>query len=839
MAKASDKTTTGKKNSKAAGKSKTPAKAKSSRKAPPPKPPAIQLSLDQKIDIVGYILIALGGLTILSMVSSQQAELPRQWIGWLQDIFGLGYFVVPLVLLVLGLWLLLRKFEKTPRLTREQIAGLMLLFVIALMSLGFFNRALAGSLGTGLLGWIVNLIGEAGAVLLLIVGWLTAVVLLFDVTPSEIATRLARGLRQLWPTSTSTSSAPPLSDRSSGSAISALPPASNEDEPMSGASTASGGSRSANRANGKAAPGRSAVASSPDSQAVPDAAGSNAPRYGVAPRVRPDQPPPGMLGDQTMTQPLANATPRADGATIEPGPLYPRVIGQQTRAWELPDIADVFESGEDGALSEDDLRENARIIEETLQAFGVEGKVIEVNRGPAITQFGVEPGFVQRGGKLTKVKVSKITALADDLALALAAKTIRIEAPVPGRNIVGIEVPNAEIATVALRDVIESEAFQKVKHKGALPIALGQDVSGQAATTDLATMPHLLIAGTTGSGKSVCVNAIIACLMSHFTPDQLRLLMVDPKRVELTTYNGVPHLLAPVVVDLEKVTGVLNWVTREMDERYRKFSKSGARNIDDYNTKIEEHNAAEGAAQEPILPYIVVVIDELADLMMLAPDETEKTICRLAQMARATGIHLIIATQRPSVDVVTGLIKANFPARIAFSVASSIDSRVILDTTGAERLLGRGDMLYVAPEVGSPQRLQGCFVSDKEIHRLVHYWRSLQGTEAAAALSLGSETASRPPTQNSFFPDIQAEIEQAQANGEDDLLQRAIEVVKVQKKASISLLQRQLRIGYTRAARLIDQMEEKGIVGPATDDSRWREVLVLGTDRQFNLTEDD
>ena len=293
------------------------------------------------------------------------------------------------------------------------------------------------------------------------------------------------------------------------------------------------------------------------------------------------------------------------GDTSPTGPLYPHVIGLQ-QPWELPKIEDVFESGEDAALSEDDLRENARIIEETLQAFGVEGKVIEVNRGPAITQFGVEPGFVQRGGKVTKVKVSKITALADDLALALAAKTIRIEAPVPGRNIVGIEVPNAEIATVALRDVIESESFQKVKHKGALPIALGQDVSGQAVASDLSTMPHLLIAGTTGSGKSVCVNAIISCLMAHFTPDELRMLMVDPKRVELTTYNGVPHLLAPVVVDLEKVTGVLNWVTREMDERYRRFAKSGSRNIDDYNTKIQENNLKEGAGSSDARTHFAV-----------------------------------------------------------------------------------------------------------------------------------------------------------------------------------------------------------------------------------------
>jgi S-DNA-T family DNA segregation ATPase FtsK/SpoIIIE len=294
------------------------------------------------------------------------------------------------------------------------------------------------------------------------------------------------------------------------------------------------------------------------------------------------------------------------------------------------------------------------------------------------------------------------------------------------------------------------------------------------------------------------------------------------------------------VVDLEKVTGSLNWVTRQMDERYRLFAGSGARNIDDYNLKIEEHNAKEGATPEPILPYIVVVIDELADLMMLAPDETEKTICRLAQMARATGIHLVIATQRPSVDVVTGLIKANFPARIAFSVASSVDSRVILDTTGAERLLGRGDMLYVAPEVGAPQRLQGCFVSDREIHKLVRYWKGLRGTEAAVPLpGLTSEQQTQKLVQSSFLTDIQSEIEQAQANGEDDLLQRAIEVVKLQRKASISLLQRQLRIGYTRAARLIDQMEEKGIVGPAKEDSRWREVLVVGDDRRFNLTEDD
>jgi DNA segregation ATPase FtsK/SpoIIIE, S-DNA-T family len=824
MAKTQEKNSRSKKNSKPGSKGKD-AKGRSRRKTAEPAPPRIQLTLDQKLDILGIILIGLGGLTILSMISTRQADLTGQWIGWLRDTFGLGFFVIPIVCLLIGLWLVLRKFEKTPHLTREQVAGLVFLFVMALITMAAFSRGLGGSIGTGLLSWIIGVLGEAGTAVLLVVGWLIAIVLLFDVTPSEIATRIAHGLHRIKPSASRPTSAG--TDWSNPSAPPTIQPGQPADMVINpGRSNGNGGQVRPTRSDG-AGP----AAAAPPEQSIPQSS-----RYAVTPRTRPDAPPSGMLGDQTMAKPLAHTptapSPAPDAAPT--GPLFPHIIGLQ-QPWECPPIGDIFESGEDGALSEDDLRDNAHIIEETLQAFGVEGKVIEVNRGPAITQFGVEPGFVQRGGKITKVKVSKITALADDLALALAAKTIRIEAPVPGRNIVGIEVPNSEIATVALRDVIESESFQKVKHKGALPIALGQNVSGQAVATDLATMPHLLVAGTTGSGKSVCVNSIIACLMSHFTPNELRLLMVDPKRVELTTYNGVPHLLAPVVVDLEKVTGVLNWVTREMDERYRKFAKSGSRNIDDYNTRVEDNNAKAGATQEPIMPYIVVVIDELADLMMLAPDETEKTICRLAQMARATGIHLIIATQRPSVDVVTGLIKANFPARIAFSVASSIDSRVILDTTGAERLLGRGDMLYVAPEVGSPQRLQGCFVSDKEIHKLVRYWKSLNGAEAASPLpNLTSGTVTKPPTQTSFLPDIQSEIEQANAAGEDDLLQRAIDVVKLQKKASISLLQRQLRIGYTRAARLIDQMEEKGIVGPSKEDSRWREVLVLGDDRYFS-----
>src|SRR5512143_3034003 len=800
----------------------TPAKkngSKKSRAKQPESRPLIQLSLDQKLDIFGVVLVGIGVLTILSLVSKTQGAVTGDWIKFLQTTFGLGLYVVPIAFALAGVWLLLRSFERTPRLSGEQTVGVIMFFVLALITLAEFDPAWGGSLGTGSLKLIDGLIGWIGTIVLLVVGWLISIVLLFDVAPSEIAAWFGRWLR---PLRRQRPPASPLGDtRLSDIAI------NSNTRPQSAAAVNGNGKNKKSAAATEA--DFSHLATDPNSATATAAEAerlSNLPI--VQPRARPSAPPPGMLGDQSMALP-DQVSDQAAGLTdpSATGPLYAHIIGGD-QAWELPNLNDIFEGGDEAAMSEDDLRDKARIIEETLRSFGVEGKVIEVNRGPTVTQFGVEPGLVSRAGKETKVKVSKISALADDLALALAAKTIRIEAPVPGKGIVGIEVPNDSVSTVALRDVIESETFQHLKSP--LRIALGQDVSGQAISADLANMPHLLIAGTTGSGKSVCVNAIISCLMSFNTPDELKFLMVDPKRVELTTYNGVPHLLAPVIVDLERVVGVLQWVTREMDERYRKFAKSGARNIDDYNTKAGEDSTDK-------LPYIVVVIDELADLMMLAPDETEKTICRLAQMARATGIHLVIATQRPSVDVVTGLIKANFPARIAFSVASSVDSRVILDTTGAERLLGRGDMLYVAPEVGSPQRLQGCFVSDQEIHKLVRYWKSQHGGEAAGGLNLTSETAVKPPTQTSFFPDIQSEIEQANAAGEAALLPRAIDVVKLQKKASISLLQRQLRIGYTRAARLIDQMEEKGIVGPAKEDSRWREVLVLGDDRYFGKEE--
>jgi DNA segregation ATPase FtsK/SpoIIIE, S-DNA-T family len=488
--------------------------------------------------------------------------------------------------------------------------------------------------------------------------------------------------------------------------------------------------------------------------------------------------------------------------------------------WVLPKASDILEPPEAPKVNEEFVEKRASLIEETLASFGAPSQVVEISRGPAVTMFGVEPLFVESRTGQTRVRVGKIASLADDLALALAAPRIRIQAPVPGHGYVGIEVPNEEMALVALREVVESEVF--ARNKTPLRFALGKDVAGHPKAANLESMPHLLIAGTTGSGKSVCVNAILSCLLLNNTPDDLRLVLVDPKRVELTGYNGVPHLLAPVVVEIERVVGALQWMTREMDNRYHKFAEMGARNIVDYNLRM----ASQGGKK---LPYLLVVIDELADLMMIAPDETERTITRLAQLARATGIHMIIATQRPSVDVVTGLIKANFPARIAFAVASNTDSRVILDQPGAERLLGHGDMLFQAPDSPAPIRLQGVFVSDIEINRLVEYWKQQAGASspyvAAAGGTQGGVADALPQAaslkQVPMFEDITA------PQG-DPLLMDAIDTVRREGRASVSMLQRKMRIGYTRAARLVDTMEEKGIVGSPEPGTGVREVLDYG-----------
>jgi S-DNA-T family DNA segregation ATPase FtsK/SpoIIIE len=496
------------------------------------------------------------------------------------------------------------------------------------------------------------------------------------------------------------------------------------------------------------------------------------------------------------------------------------------------------------ADSDDLIRQQGRIIQETLALFGVPADFEGAYKGPSVTQYLIKPGYVERNiqgeQKRIKVKVAKIAALSNDLALALAASSVRIEAPIPGTGYVGVEVPNQQGNIVGLKELMESENFQNLK--GRLRIALGEDVKGQPVVSDLARMPHLLIAGATGSGKSGCINSIISCLLLTHTPESLRLLMVDPKMVELTNYNGVPHLLSPVVTEVDKAASVLFWAVKEMERRYTLFSKAGARDLARYNDYLNKRG-------EKALPFIVVIVDEMADLMIAAPEEVEKHICRLAQMARAVGIHLIIATQRPSVDVITGLIKANFPSRIAFAVTSQIDSRVILDVPGAERLLGRGDMLFMAPDGTKLERVQGTWVYDEEINRIVRYWKGIRSLEMPGgpsdlladigvnpALPLDEQelaavrrVAASPaaPLTGLSQPPLFEQIDQMKKiEGRDELFAEAVRVVQEAGRGSVSLLQRKLRIGYGRAARLVDQLEEANILGPDQGGTLGREVLV-------------
>ncbi|HQD39576.1 MAG: DNA translocase FtsK [Firmicutes bacterium] len=436
------------------------------------------------------------------------------------------------------------------------------------------------------------------------------------------------------------------------------------------------------------------------------------------------------------------------------------------------------------------------ILEETLKNFGVEAKVVEVNQGPVITRYELEPA--------PGVKVSKIVSLADDLALSLAAQDVRIEAPIPGKARVGIEVPNKEVQSVSFRELIEDPEFNS--KPGKLTFVLGRDIGGKPIYADLSKMPHLLIAGATGSGKSVCLNTIIASFLFRTTPQQVRLIMVDPKRVELSCYEGIPHLMGPVVTDPKQAAQILNWAVEEMEERYSKFAKVGVRNMERYNAQLADK-------PEEQLPYLVVIIDELADLMMVAAPQVEEAICRLAQMARAAGIHLLIATQRPSVDVITGLIKANITSRIAFAVSSQVDSRTILDFAGAERLLGKGDMLFHPTGLPKPLRIQGAYISDQEVEALVSFWLS-QG---------------EPQYDQELVEAMEKPAASAGDDEEDELFGEALRLVVEAGTASVSLLQRRLRIGYARAGRLIDQLEAKGFVGPS-EGSKPRKVLATAED---------
>lgn len=677
-------------------------------------------------------------------------------------------YVVPVAITLFGIWLILRRFERTPSITLERIAGIFLFFIsftiwvhfFALQMLvsplahqggGFFGRLLTTPLLLGF-GWLASL------VINLCLTWL-AIMFTFDIPFARIwvnTESFRHHLKERFETTLERSSI--QQERFSRKEEIEVP----EDLPQVFRPISDIGTGST-------------------SVAIEEAPSTNKPEQPADEFSKPIRKPP-------------------------------------DREWKLPEAMEMLRAAPDFEPDTSMVEEQARIIEETLDLLGAPGHVVEINHGPRVTQFGVEPDFNERrSGDKIRVRVTKLVSLADDLTMALASQSVRIQAPVPGKSYVGIEVPNANAEPVVLSEIISAQVFRKIHSP--LRFGLGKDVTGRAVAANLKTMPHLLIAGTTGSGKSVCINAILCNLLLYNSPRDLRLLLVDPKRVELTGYNGIPHLLAPVVVEMEKVVNALQWILREMESRYHKFSKVGARNLIGFNEKNPKD----------YLPHIVVVIDELADLMMTAPGETEATITRLAQLARATGIHLILATQRPSTKVITGLIKANFPARIAFNVATGVDSRVILDQNGAERLLGKGDMLFKPPDLANPFRLQGVHVSDEEIEKIVNYWRHDAHKTEKNTLESGKQTppSAKPKESTSFMHAQQGKLWDLNSKF-DPLTEEAVQLIREEQRASTTMLQRKLRIGYTRAARIIEHLYSLGIISEPHPTTQIREVLDWG-----------
>ncbi len=504
--------------------------------------------------------------------------------------------------------------------------------------------------------------------------------------------------------------------------------------------------------------------------------------------------------------------PKAEKPVVEPEPKAEEPEEEETPApvkeYKKPPLDCISLADNSGVLNyEQELKANSMKLEETLANFGVRANMVGICRGPSVTRYEFQPA--------PGVKISKFTGLSDDIALALASSGVRIEAPIPNKSAVGIEVPNKSRATVSLREIIETTQYDTQVSKSKLSVALGKDITGETIIADLAKMPHLLIAGTTGSGKSVCLNSMIISLLFNATPDEVKLLMIDPKQVEFTVYNGIPHLLVPVVSDPRKAAGALGWAVTEMLKRYKMFSEKNVRDIKGYNRLAR----ADGSI--PPMPQIVIFIDELSDLMMAAPTEVEDSICRLAQMARAAGMHLVIATQRPSVNVITGIIKANIPSRIALSVSSQIDSRTIIDASGAEKLLGNGDMLFNPVGTSKPIRVQGCFLSDGEVENVVNFIKQQESSSYDDQVMEEIERQAVMEKKKSAADDDDDGV----SEGGDEMLPKAIEVVVENQMASTTLLQRKLKLGYARAARLMDALEEKGIVGPF-EGSKPRKVLI-------------
>jgi DNA segregation ATPase FtsK/SpoIIIE, S-DNA-T family len=788
-----------------------------------------------RAEVVGTALVLVAVFTLLSLLTSSRSQLTDGWVDLLRSLFGVGVWWIPILTGAMGLWLVVRAIERMPNVPWQRPVGTSLLFLafimaVALLTPSALRTQLAlegdggGQVGTLFADAFEGILGSWGAWAMVAFLVICGIIFVADrlLVDGWFALTDWYGRRGVNGPAPSLSPAPPLKPPvplPSGQLpwwkrlfppkvendIFLPPPGDNLVRPDPARAFGEGTTR------GPSPVGPHAPVAPPSATAAAAAAGS-----------------------WTAPQPTAEADL-----------LNPRIVGG-AQDWKLPQLGAVLNDWERVTDSDELIRDQGRLIQETLALFGVPADFEGAYKGPSVTQYLIKPGYIERKvgteNQRIKVKVAKIAALSNDLALALAAPSVRIEAPIPGTNYVGVEVPNQASNVVGLKELMESDTFADMK--GRLRLALGEDVKGQAVVSDLTRMPHLLIAGATGSGKSVCINSIIAGLLLTNTPDMLRMLMVDPKMVELSVYNGVPHLLSPVVTEVDRAAAVLFWAVKEMERRYALFSKANTRDLPRYNVYLQRNG-------EKALPYIVVIVDEMADLMMAAPEEVEKHICRLAQMARAVGIHLIIATQRPSVDVITGLIKANFPARIAFAVTSQTDSRVILDVPGAERLLGRGDMLFMAPDASKLERIQGTYLSDDEINKLVRYWKGIRAYEAGpaqsggegpmapelntlepppkavprASPSMGSSSSTLPPgplSQPPLFEQIEA---MKAADARDDLFDEAVKIVQEHGRGSVSLLQRKLRIGYSRAARLVDQLEEAGVLGPDQGASRGREIL--------------
>src|SRR5438067_2925214 len=713
-----------------------------------------RLSSLQVREILGVLFLLAALLGLLGILSHAGSILTAIRDGMLTA-FGVAWFVPLGAVLALGAYLLWPKAPR-PR-TVDVVAG-----VVAVASLvGLFGLAAhaGGVVGSDIDDALKGPLTEVGAWGLLVAGLVIGLIVTVHFSPGALVGTAVGALRAA------------NSERARMRDLVALPAADKAKSPKAVPAGSDLLTRSA---------ASFATAPAPREQPSPWELEEPVP---VAAR----KPVPEPVEEKKESEPLRQPAPVLR-VVAEPEDDVPEI------EWKLPSITLLDTVTARRERMADEIKRNVRVIEQTLTTFGVECKVVGVNPGPAVTQFEVQPG--------PGVQVKRITALQNDLSLALAAAPLRIEAPIPGKSAVGIEVPNKAASLVTIREVLETAAFREGTHS--LALALGNDVSGASIVGDLTRMPHLLSAGATGQGKSVCINAIITSLLFQTTPDHMRLLLIDPKRVEMTGFNGLPHLALPVLVESHQAAAALRWAVAEMDRRYKLFSAEGVRNIAAYNEKARLKLARE-------LPYIVIVIDELADLMMVAAGEIEELICRIAQLARAVGIHLIIATQRPSTDIITGLIKANIPSRIAFAVGSQVDSRVILDAGGAEKLLGRGDMLYQPVDAGKPTRIQGAFVSDQEVEEVVTFWKS-QGAprfmEEILEEGAGSEWAGR---------DTERKL--------DPLFPRAARAVAAEGGASVSLVQRKFNVGYSRAGRIVDQLADHRVIG-GYQGSKSREVLM-------------